>query len=322
MPSGPKITSFDVKVGDGYVELDFKHSPEEGITKCELFYENLETSGTTTKLDNKKIEKVKDLQNGSKYKFKIRFEDSNGFGDWSEFVTVTMNQKKTKTGSQHSVITYFIALIVGGTNFGIIAIYGLDSGQHPEMSIALVGIVTFFGVLVISAHHNHTNADDQRKHATGTMRRAMAASIVLVYIITFSLTTFGDFQDKTIETSQTQIAEEIKDKVEQALQNNASTESISNIINATLTDKLPQLQGNLELELSSKTTLLGHFTTVTSLVIVFYFGSKAFENWYGNRDPLNKKILKTSIDNSIEKIPAGEAVDAKADLEKLSKTLG
>lgn len=62
------------------------------------------------------------------------------------------------------------------------------------------------------------------------------------------------------------------------------------MINATLSDKIPQLQGNLELELSSKTTLLGHFTTVTSLVIVFYFGSKALENWYGKKqDSLDKK---------------------------------
>lgn len=222
--------------------------------------------------------------------------------------------------SQGSWITYLIALIVGGTNFGIIIKFGLGAEQHPELSVALVGVVTFFGILVISAHHNHAHPDDQRKHATGTMRRAMAASIILVYIITFSLTTFGDFQDKTIETSQSEISEEIQKAVQTAVDNNDSM-SIAEIVNGTLTDKLPQLRENLELQLFSKTTLLGHFTTVTSLVIIFYFGSKAAENWFGKNNTINKKLLKKSLDDAVEKIPDGEAANAKTELEKLSKTL-
>lgn len=114
-------------------------------------------------------------------------------------MSATFPKEKKKTIDQRSWIIYVIALVVGGINFAIIAIYGLDRSANPEVSIALVGILTFFGVLVIYAHHNHTNADDQRKHATGTMRRAMAASIILVYIITFSITTFGDFQDKLLK---------------------------------------------------------------------------------------------------------------------------
>ncbi len=320
-----KIDPFDVVVGDGSVNLIWTAPGDGGsvITGYKLKYTNITTGGVTN-LEHENPHTVTSLQNGDKYKFEIFAINSDGDGPPSDSVTVTMNQKqpKAKPVWQHSGITYIIALIVGGTNVGIIAFYGLDSGQHPEMSISLVGIVTFFGVLVISAHHNHTNADDQRKHATGTMRRAMAASIILVYIITFSISTFGDFQDKTLETSKNQISDEIISKVEQALENNDSTESITNMINATLSDKIPQLQGNLELELSSKTTLLGHFTTVTSLVVVFYFGSKAFENWYGKReDTLNKKLLKKSIDDVIAKIPANQAASAKTDLEKLSKTL-
>lgn len=35
-----------------------------------------------------------------------------------------------------------------------------------------------------------------------------------------------------------------------------------------------------------------------------------------------KKLVKKSIDDAITKIPNGEAVNAKVDLDKLSKTLG
>jgi hypothetical protein len=325
MPAVPnKIESFDVVVKDGSVDLKWtpQNDADPEITHYKLTYTNKTTGGVSNlEWENEQPHTITSLQNEHKYEFKIRAKNGEGEGPESEPVTITMNQKqpKAKTGWQHSGITYLIALIVGGANVVIIANYGLDDGLQPEMSISLVGIVTFFGVLVISAHHNHTNADDQRKHATGTMRRAMAASIILVYIITFSLTTFGDFQDKTIETSQTQIVDELANKVEQALQNNNSEAEISNIINATLTDKLPQLQGNLELELSSKTTMLGHFTTVASLVIVFYFGTKAIDNWYGKNNTINKKLWKKSLDDAVEKVPDGTA--GKEDLEKLSKTL-
>lgn len=324
-----KVTLFDVIVNDSFVTFEWTN-PDSSNNKIthEIEYTNTTNKGTT-KIPIPKEKKISNLVNGDTYKFVIHAKDtSSGDTTSSDAVIRTMNKgdKPSKSIFDSGAITSVIAFLVGLADVGIIYFFGLDADGKPELAIASVAIITFFGVLFISAHHNHTNAEDQRKHATGTMRRAMAASIILVYIITFSMTTFGDFQDKTIETSQNEIAEEIKEAVTSAIQNNNSEDgdsdtSMIDAITKVLDEKLPKLEKNLELDLASKTTLLGHFTTVTSMVVIFYFGSKAIENWFGKKNQLDKKLLKNSIDDIKSKLTATNVDESKESLEKLSKTL-
>jgi len=101
-----------------------------------------------------------------------------------------MNKKtkeKIENAAKAGWITYLIALIVAGSSLWIVNYYGLGADEQPEVTIVLIAIVIFFGVLVISAHHNHATEAGKHKHATGTMRRAIAASVVMVYLITFSI---------------------------------------------------------------------------------------------------------------------------------------
>jgi len=235
----------------------------------------------------------------------------------------TLIVNKSRKAAKSSVTTYIIAFIVATAVFIIINQYGLSEEQQPEVTIVLVGVVIFFGVLVISAHHNHTTEEGKHKHATGTMRRAIAASIVMVYLITFSITTFGDFQDKTIEDAKEEMSTELTKKIKGLIKASANNTAVEQTINATLADKLPEIRQALELELFSKKTLLGHFTTVTSLVIIFYFGSKAVENIFKKNETSNmvdKKSVKKGIDDIIKKIDS-KANDAKKDLQTLSDTL-
>lgn len=236
-----------------------------------------------------------------------------------------MNKKtkeKIENAAKAGWMTYLIALVVASVSLAVINHYGLSADEQPEVTIVLVGIVIFFGVLVISAHHNHVTEKGKRKHATGTMRRAIAATVVMVYLITFSIITFGDFQDKTLDETQSQVTQELTEEIKKLVEKNSDVQSIEQLVNSTIAEKIPQLRGQLELELFSKKTLLGHFTTVTSLVIIFYFGSKAVESVFkknGNSE-VDKKKLKKSIDDAVSKIGSKPDV-AKKSLEDLSKTL-
>ena len=235
----------------------------------------------------------------------------------------TSMANKAKKAADSSVTTYIIAFIVAAAVFIIINQYGLSEERQPEVTIALVGVVIFFGILVLSAHHKHTTPESEHKHETGAMRRAIAASIIMVYLITFSITTFGDFQDKSIDDTKEDMSTELTKKINELIKTSANNTAVEQTINATLADKIPEIRQELELELFSKKTLLGHFTTVTSLVIIFYFGSKAVENIFkknGTSNMVDKNSVKKSIDDIIKKI-GNKADDAKKDLQTLSDTL-
>lgn len=54
------------------------------------------------------------------------------------------------------------------------------------LSIAGVGIITFFGMLMISSHHAIHQPD-----STGTMRKAIAGSLIVVYVVVLGLSMSG-----------------------------------------------------------------------------------------------------------------------------------
>ena len=54
--------------------------------------------------------------------------------------------------------------------------------DNVSWSIVGVGIITFFGMLVISSYHNLHQPD-----STGTMRKAIAGSMISVYLVVLGL---------------------------------------------------------------------------------------------------------------------------------------
>lgn len=197
-------------------------------------------------------------------------------------------------------ITYGIAFFMLILNLIIVSWWDALSEENAARTIVLVGLVTFFGVLTLSAHHNHTKNDDaQEKHATGTMRRAIAASIVLVYLISFSAITFGEFGDKELgltTTASNEIITQINQTFNEILESEdgANSEEMKNALTEEVKGKLSDLRSELTTKLKSKETILGHFTTVVTAVIGFYFGSKAVESLVKKNGEKNNKNGKTA----------------------------
>ena len=76
--------------------------------------------------------------------------------------------------------TAIIACIVA--IFAIVSFwYGVVNDQI-SWSIAGVGIITFFGMLAISSYHSL-----HQPNSTGTLRKAIAASMISVYVVVLSL---------------------------------------------------------------------------------------------------------------------------------------
>ena len=62
---------------------------------------------------------------------------------------------------------------------------GIVEHWNPVWSLSAIGIITFFGMLIVSSLHQ-VKVDSQ-----GTMRKALASSMVIVYLIVFTLIIFG-----------------------------------------------------------------------------------------------------------------------------------
>lgn len=92
--------------------------------------------------------------------------------------------------------TTIIASIVATIDFAIIS-FGILLNQSTEFttwSLSSVGIITFFGMLIICSHHAKYSPDSK-----GIMRKSLTASLISVYIVVLSLAlsgTFGDIQDE------------------------------------------------------------------------------------------------------------------------------
>ena len=90
--------------------------------------------------------------------------------------------------------TAIIACIVAG-----LAILSFWTGaiiDQISWSIVGVGIVTFFGMLAISSYHSL-----HKKNSTGTMRKAIASSMISVYIVVLALLFSGNLPSLENESS-------------------------------------------------------------------------------------------------------------------------
>jgi len=80
--------------------------------------------------------------------------------------------------------TTIIACIIGAIDLVIISIGILVN--DVILLIAGVGLVTFFGMLIISSYHAIHHPDSK-----GTMRKAIAGSLVAVYVVILALLLSG-----------------------------------------------------------------------------------------------------------------------------------
>ena len=88
--------------------------------------------------------------------------------------------------------TTIIACIIGTIDFVVLTIGILVN--EATLSIAGVGLVTFFGMLIISSHHVIHHPDSK-----GTMRKAIAGSLVAVYVVILALLLSGKIDNNENE---------------------------------------------------------------------------------------------------------------------------
>ena len=110
-----------------------------------------------------------------------------------------MNEKSQENHSSWRNTT-IIAGIVATIDFTIIS-FGILLNQGTEFTtwaLSSVGIITFFGMLIICSHHAKYSPDSK-----GIMRKSLTASLISVYIVVLSLAlsgTFGNIQDEMIKS--------------------------------------------------------------------------------------------------------------------------
>lgn len=92
------------------------------------------------------------------------------------------------------MITSGIAAVVAFLDIYFIS-EAMENQSKISFYLAAIGIATFFGVLIISSFHAVTN-----KQSKGTMRKAIASTIIIVYISAFALITFGESTNLSINS--------------------------------------------------------------------------------------------------------------------------
>lgn len=150
--------------------------------------------------------------------------------------------------------TSIVAALTGIVNLTIICLMNTDKGLDLGLGLAAIGITTFVGITVSSSifeehrhDHNENSKDNKEKSQNqflqdtivgkGIMRKALAASLVMTYIVLIGMSysdgSIDNLWEKGIITNSTSIG----------------------------TDGTPS------------NSLVQHFTTIVSIVIGFYFGS-------------------------------------------------
>ncbi|WP_268543919.1 hypothetical protein [Candidatus Nitrosotenuis cloacae] len=98
---------------------------------------------------------------------------------------------------QDWAITSMIAAVIAITDVAVIYVGVIQTGI-VYWSIASVGIVTFFGMLIVSSYHARLKPSSR-----GTMRKSIAGSLISVYLIVLALGITGRFPNISDETLQT-----------------------------------------------------------------------------------------------------------------------
>jgi len=119
---------------------------------------------------------------------------------------------------------FTIALTVAALDILVIALGTIIDAVPPALSIGCVGVITFIGVLSLSNYLSRDPGLSKKE-----MRKAIAASFSLVYLVLLAESVFG---------------------------------------------KSPAAQSDL------METVVGHFTWIVGIVIIFYFASRSVEEYF------------------------------------------
>ena len=144
------------------------------------------------------------------------------------------------------------------------------------LPVAVVGIIVFFGMLIISGYNKKSTK------TKGIMRRAIAGALIVSYIMAFSVLMFQNFELETMP-DHTEIATEDLEKYI-LLQNQTAA------INSS--------------KMNFANTVFTNFSNVIMVVIVFYFGSKGVLQYLKDKNPnqVEPKTFSFNADDSLNKI--------------------
>lgn len=134
----------------------------------------------------------------------------------------------------------FMATLIGLIDIALLLL-GTKAVLHLALSIASMGIITFFGILLLVNRLSGSTILDR-----GEMRKAIAGSFIVVYFSIVGLLIFNG----------------------------------TNVMDTTLAK-----------------TIIGHFTYVVGIIIVFYFGSAGVREYLKYK----KENNHSSTDDSITK---------------------
>ena len=143
-------------------------------------------------------------------------------GKEKEHDEIERRWKLRKTGA------FVIALLVVALDILALALGTIVDTVPIALSIGCVGVITFVGVLTLS---NYLSRDPEL--AKKEVRKAIAASFTLVYLVLLALVLFSE-----ASSADTELAK----------------------------------------------TVVGHFTWIVGIIIIFYFGSRSLEEYLKRKE--------------------------------------
>lgn len=184
-----------------------------------------------------------------------------------------------------------------------ITIIEIENKIGIGIGIGMVGIIMFFGMLVASSifeEHRHDHNEDENARPSddamnnlfagkGIMRKALAGSLIITYIIVIGLYAEAGELDAPLVVNATQA------KTTDVTMTSQSTQSLASSNNSTnngqtepekIQERIPK-------------SLLEHFTIVVSIMIGFYFGTDMLSKWMKAKYPetgKGKNVTKEMVD--------------------------
>jgi len=231
--------------------------------------------------------------------------------------------------------TSLVAIITAGVNLGIIFWMNSD-GLNLGLGLASIGIITFIGISVSSSvfeEHRHDHGKKKNQSlvnalvGTGIMRKSIAASLVMTYIVLIGLsfgadTLYDSFMDNK-KPPQTDVDVTPTTKTVAPITSEPPNESSKGDVNTNISINLENIGQFLKdnnqidevtLKITNSTsneiqeiilakepeTLVEHFTIIISVVIGFYFGANAVSAFLKSRKdpPTAQEILQIKLVNS------------------------
>jgi len=273
-----------------------------------------ENDKTTLEIDGKKILTGKDEITGKYFSNQQPHQTFESLSDLAKAI-IDGQKEKTNLDKHYLLVTTFIAVGVASVNS--LLLYSMSLGSTTNgIGLAMVGIVTFFGMLIASSifeEHRHEHAPTSKTNkpsagekmvanvvaGKGIMRKALASSLIIVYIIVVGLyvdngelsepfapmeTTTSESQ-KSPENSTKDSKGELTDSVGFATLQLVQDEG-GGAEPETEEEEQEEAEAQEEAEKPAKPiprSLLEHFTTVVTAIIIFYFGSDIATNWFKNK---------------------------------------